>query len=242
MKMIESIRLLYNARKYRLRVGQSCINYITDNIRPGQTVINVGAGNGGSLYYILRQTGADGRLIAFEPETERYRNIIRYKKSLDWHNVIPEHLAPSDEDGVALLYIPDGNKPADYLTRGGGNDLRLQKGNYAIEGVYAETLDAYCYRNNIKPDFIKIEACGNEADVLEGAVGVLKKYRPRILLFADTQVLDAKRFQEITELMSWLRYTGYFLKETQKIPLDHFSHGNLRSGADGAPLYNLVFE
>lgn len=242
MKMIETIRLLYNARKYKMRVGQHCIDYMTENIRPGQTIIDVGAGNAGSLYYLLRQTGAAGKLIVFEPQTERYRNIIRFKKKLNWHNVTPEHLAVSDEDGVLLLQIPVANRSVDSLVRVRILSLPLAPETYFIEGVNAETLDAYCQRKAIRPDFIKIGTGGNEADVLEGAVNLLKKYKPRILLFLDTQVIAPKGIEDISALMSWLRYTGYYLNGTQKIPLEKRSISDVLKENNGNPCCNFVFE
>lgn len=223
MKIIENIRLLHRASWYRYSAGKSSITYINSSVKEGQTVMDVGANKAGYLYFLLKQIGSTGKAIAFEPQTTLYRYISQMKDLFGWNNLTIEHLVVSDEDGVAILYIPSGKTKSKLHYGATILDHKLRPDEFTIEGVNSETLDAYCEKNKLRPDFIKINVEGNELKVLEGGIDTLKACRPKLLVEIDTRYIGEAMVQETFRFMNWIRYKGYFLQGINKIPLHLFS-------------------
>lgn len=223
MKIIENIRLLHRASWYRYSAAKSSITYINSSVKEGQTVMDVGANKAGYLYFLLKQIGSTGKAIAFEPQTTLYRYISQMKDLFGWNNLTIEHLVVSDEDGVAILYIPSGKTKSKLHYGATILDHKLRPDEFTIEGVNSETLDAYCEKNKLRPDFIKINVEGNELKVLEGGIDTLKACRPKLLVEIDTRYIGEAMVQETFRFMNWIRYKGYFLQGINKIPLHLFS-------------------
>ncbi len=174
MKFIEHIKLLHRANKYKNKEDKGGIRYILNTIKTGQTAFDIGAHKGGYLYFMLKQVGTNGKLFAFEPQLILYTYLIKIKTLFNWNNVIVEHLALSDVDGNATLYIPINksrpSSPASTIIK------PPERKNIRSEEIVAtETLDRYCQRNNIKPHFLKIDTEGNELKILKGGCSNTKK-------------------------------------------------------------------
>jgi FkbM family methyltransferase len=243
MKIIENIRLLHRANMFRHKEGKGSVAYINSAVKQGQTVIDVGANKAGYLYYLLKQIGSTGKAIAFEPQTSLYRYITHIKELFGWNNLTVEHLVVSDEDGVAILYIPSGKTKNKFQTGATVIDHKLKPEEFTIEGVNSETLDAYCDKKKIRPDFIKIDVEGNELRVLEGAIDMLKECRPKLLVEIDSRHIGEMMVQETFRFMNWIRYKGYFLQGLERIPLHLFSfekHQNINDPDNYCN--NFVFE
>jgi FkbM family methyltransferase len=243
MKLIENIKLLHRAGRYKYLNDKGGIAYITSNVREGQTVMDIGANKAGYLYFLLKQIGEKGKAIAFEPQTNLFQYITKIKKLFDWSNLTVEHLAVSDEDGVAILYIP-GDKAANHSTMGATISRHtLRQELLTTEGVNSETLDMYCDKNKIVPDFIKIDVEGNELKVLEGGLETLKQYRPKILMEIDARYVGEEMAEETFRFMHWLKYKGYFLHGAKRLPLHQFSFTKYQNTQDMDHYCNtFVFE
>ncbi|MDD5571301.1 MAG: FkbM family methyltransferase [Bacteroidales bacterium] len=243
MKFIESIKLQKRARKYKNKDDKGGIAYITSVITKGQTALDIGAHKAGYLYFMLRQVGGKGMVFAFEPQSKLYNYIIKIKELFSWNNVIVENLALSDTAGTATLYIP-ANKVSKASSPGATIvEQKEHKEIGATEIAATETLDSYCSRHNIKPDFLKIDVEGNELKIFLGGVETLKKYKPKILVEIEARHVGQEKVLETFRFMESLGYKGNFIHGLNYMPISSFSFdkfqntGNMKNYCN-----NFIFE
>ncbi len=147
-------------------------------LRPGMTVLDIGAHHG--LYTLLtsKRVGRRGRVIAFEPsprECQRLEKHLRYNRC---SNVHVEACAVGDEPGEADLFLVEGFQ--DWC-----NSLRPPAVDEPTKRVRVQVRrldDALAELGVGKTDFIKLDVEGAELAVLQGAMRLLHgESRPAIL-------------------------------------------------------------
>lgn len=144
-------------------------------VKPGATVIDVGAHEGLHLARLAELAGPKGRAIGFEPLPSYAAGLrARFAGSA---NVEVRQLALAAEPGTATFY---------HVRNGAGESgLRHRKiynaGTPEIEELKVEvdTLDRQCGELN-RVDFIKIDVEGAEIDCLKGGTELLARHRPFI--------------------------------------------------------------
>lgn len=156
-------------------------------VRPGDTVVDVGANIG---YYTLKLSelvGKNGRVFAFEPEPENYqlleRNVARRK--CDNVTLVPKAIASSA--GTRKLFLSSFN-PGDHRMYDSGD------GRQSVE-IQTVRLDEY-FQNIPGPiDFIKIDVQGAEGGVIESLGDLLENPRtPRLLIMTEFWPFGLLRF------------------------------------------------
>lgn len=133
-------------------------------LRPGETVVDIGAGGGEETLWLSRSVGPEGRVIAIEAHPRTFRCLKKTVERNGLHNVIPVHCAVADREGV--LIIEDGD--VSHLS----NRVRRDGQGVKVESV---TLDQLAARLGVsRMDAIKINIEGAEVLALEGAPAALK--------------------------------------------------------------------
>ncbi|HEX2079709.1 MAG TPA: FkbM family methyltransferase [Longimicrobium sp.] len=139
------------------------------HIRPGATVLDVGAHVG---YYTLLAAvlaGESGRVHAFEPNPQNADFLRRHVRINALGNVRVEQAAVSDQAGTARFDFGTGSGTG-HLAAGGALEVRTIR------------LDDYCAEHALAPAAVKIDVEGAEVSVLEGARQMLERHRPVIFL------------------------------------------------------------
>lgn len=163
------------------------IAWLRQVVRPGMTVIDVGANVGQMTLEMAALVGPQGRVIAIEPSAgnlEYLRQHVDGNGFRDRVDVI--QAACSNEDGGEVtLFVgsPDGVSSvgsghnivgADRITKQSAH-LRVQEAR-----VPRVAIDELCHRLGIGPAVIKIDVEGAELLVIEGATDTLIRNRPRV--------------------------------------------------------------
>jgi FkbM family methyltransferase len=170
------------------------IEFFKQVVRPGMTVVDVGANIGAHTVYFSKAVGARGRVFAFEPQRVLHQILCGNIALNACTNVTAVHAGLGAESGsVAVPAI-------DYALGGnfGGMALGERKSG---EPVPLHTLDSYSL---VSCDFVKIDVEGMERDVLEGAKSVLAEHRP--ILYVEND-----RVEKSEGLIGWLMTNGYRL-------------------------------
>jgi len=137
------------------------IKFIRRLLKPGQNAIDIGANHGVYTLTMAQAVGPTGRVWAFEPASATAQLLAESIVVNGFAQVVLERSALSNASGTAQLSLND-NSEFNALVQG-------TPSTNASETVRRVTLDE-CLRNHHwqKIDFIKIDAEGEEANILKG--------------------------------------------------------------------------
>lgn len=172
-------------------------------LRPGMTVLDVGAHVGAYSLVAAKLVGPSGQVWAIEPQPELAEAIQRNAmlNGMTWLHVAV--CALGVETGVAAFR-------AEPRTKGGGI---VSAGAGTFE-VPVATLDDFCARH-ARPAFIKLDAAGHELAVLQGGANILSAAdAPDLIVkFYHRDELRRRYGIEGDEQRAWLVRRGYHLHE-----------------------------
>ena len=131
-------------------------------IRPGMTVVDVGANIGIYTRFFSGLAAASGRVHAFEPAPSNYKRL--QENTEHFANVSLEQAAVGDRSGTIRLFVSE-ELNVDHRTFDSGD------GRKGID-VPVVSLDEY-FTAGHRVDLIKIDVQGYELSVLQGAKRVL---------------------------------------------------------------------
>ncbi len=173
-------------------------------IRPGQTIVDVGANLG--LYTVLlsRLVGPTGRVISFEPDPELFGLLQKSCERNGCANVKAHN--------VALGSRPARMPMRRMILNSGDNTLGSQgsglfRSEVMIEVARLDDLDA-----NLRPDLIKIDVQGWEFEVLRGMQRILAD-NPKAEIHFEYWPGGLQRAGDSPEAFTtWLSSQGYRLR------------------------------
>lgn len=176
------------------------VNLFRALAQKSHTIFDIGANTG--LYSIVSKlSNPRARVVAFEPYGP---NIERLQRNADLNGL-------KDQIEVVQLAVGDENNKTDFAIPGDGGisdvlsadiDFTEQfsenEGDYKTVQVRQMTLDAYVAQmESPGVELMKIDVENYELSVFKGALQVLKKFRPVILveLFVDRERIEFFRDQ-----------------------------------------------
>lgn len=244
--MLQRIKYLYRAWRYRYKVDPAEIRYIRANLSRGDTVIDIGAHKGAYSYWMQRAVGKEGKVIAFEPQGKLYDYLSHTFRMMGYDYVRLEHKGLSSQPGIADFYIPEtasGSSPGARI-----NSIKEPDRQVRTESIAITTLDEYAQQHHLQPAFIKMDVEGHEWDVIKGGKNILNTYHPTILMECENRHLSGRAVSDVIQLMEDLGYEGRFFLNGKLIPVAQFDASIHQKQVDGsfweAPGYvnNFVFE
>jgi len=136
-------------------------------IRPGDTVLDIGANIGYYTLLFAKLVGERGRVFAFEPEPENFKLLKKNVALSGYHNVVLIPKAASNTTGTARLYLSDVNK----------GDHRLSNSGERRESIAISTvqLDDELGNYDRPVRLIKMDIQGHEAAALQGMLQLLSR-------------------------------------------------------------------
>jgi FkbM family methyltransferase len=148
------------------------------SIKPGMTVIDVGANVGVYTFSAALKVGSEGCVLAVEPFSGCVRCLEETCRinQLSWVKVCAG--AASNHDGIAKLALHTANELNEIID----TDAPVENSSGTFEEVPCFALDSLIEQENItQVDFLKIDAEGHEIKVLEGSKRIIKDFAPTIL-------------------------------------------------------------
>lgn len=153
------------------------IELFRKTLRPGMTVIDIGANIG--LYTIIaaRLVGPTGRIFAYEPEDENFEILKKNIAINNLSNVTPIKIALADMIGETQLYLDDNNK--------GHHSFAQNIQSKKIIRIQTDTLDNSLQSHKIsKADIIKMDIEGAEGLALRGMEKTIAQ-NPKLIMFTE---------------------------------------------------------
>jgi FkbM family methyltransferase len=166
-------------------------------IRPGDTVVDIGAHIGVFAVWAARQA-RNGRVIAYEPSRGNFTLLVENAGLNRAENLVPVNRAVFDPPGQYAFYQPGGH---------GSMGSVMQEASARKEMVDAVTLDDIFTNHGIdRIDFLKLDAEGAEYPVLFNASpDALKRIRQLVL---EYHVFEGSPWKP-EELIAHLRRHGF---------------------------------
>ena len=149
---------------------------ITRLVRPGDTVIDIGANIGYYTLIFARLVGDRGRVVAFEPDPDNFDLLARNVAANGYENVTLVRGAVAARAGMLRLYRSATND-GDHRTY----DVRDGRTSVEVEAV---RLDEYWTADRGTVDLIKMDIQGAEGAALEGMEQVLAR-NPEVKLLTE---------------------------------------------------------
>ncbi len=181
----------------RLDIAEGQIEFYRKHIPIGGTVIDSGASIGDHTLTYAKLVGPTGRVLAIEPEELSFEAL---KLNFDrWQNVVCVRAALSDTDDYVNMHR-EANVGGSHVSEHGSNVrcIRLDE--------YLTSLTA-CH-------LIHLDVEGFEVRALNGAWGIIKQFRPAIVLEINHAALAKYGYSE-QSIVTLLHTFGYDMKEIE---------------------------
>ncbi|MBW8813338.1 MAG: FkbM family methyltransferase [Caulobacterales bacterium] len=192
--------------------------YIADLLSGAPVCLHVGASDGRHSY-VMTQVAPKARIWAFEPSAFAFEVL---RTCMAWHGltkqVTPIHAAVADKPGELLLVTPkktSGRMGRAYAyvaeTRpNGAARPDLEDTGMEVQPTPVVTLDAFCAERGVeRVDFIRMDIEGAELKALTGALTILDRDRPHVLLEIHPDMLQARFGASGEAVLELFRTLGY---------------------------------
>ena len=166
-------------------------NMILRYLKPAMTFCDVGVHFGFFSLLASAIVGGKGRVYSFEPTPETYSVLLKNTKEKT--NIITNNIALFSSKTI----LPFNNYGLRYSAYNSFSQARLD--DNILKKVVPQritvntiTLDEYTENNNIKLDFVKIDAESAEYEILKGMKKILSKRRPIVTIETGDFIKSSK--------------------------------------------------
>jgi len=151
------------------------IALVSQYLKPGMIVMDVGANFGYYAIQMSKLVGPNGTVHAFEPSSRFRQRLNEHIQLNHCENIIVNNFGLSNAAKVLQLQESDDTATLRWWYES-ASPIRQ-------ENIQLKTLDSYVKERKINHvDFIKVDIDGHEPKFVAGATKVLKRLRPAILI------------------------------------------------------------
>jgi FkbM family methyltransferase len=189
------------------------LDWFSQNVKPGQTWLDIGAHYGYTAIALSRLVGKSGRVIAFEPmlSTAGYLTKTRRLNNYPQLMVVPYGLAAPET--LELISLPVIRGMADSTIERNPKD---KAHSVLLEMIMIARFDwlwpRICGTDN-RIDGVKIDVQGMEIEVLAGMIETLKSHCPKL-------VVEFHRGTDRERLLYTIESVGYARQATPIEPVE----------------------
>ena len=195
-------------------------------VKPGDTVVDIGANIGLYTVYLSKAVGENGRVLAFEPDPDNLLLLNENIRLNHCDNIIVFPLALGASASTQRLYLCDENKGyqsfADLAQSGKSIEIEVKKASDFIDNYY--------------PTIVKIDVEGAEPLVWKGM-----KYKPPYLLFEFVPAQIRALGNDPLTFLKTLVTEGYSLQRVENSQLISVTPETMTELAEGTGKdYNII--
>lgn len=164
-KLYQPIYFFWKGRK-----DSKKIKFLNDYIKPGMTVVDVGANIGFYSVLLSKMVGEKGSVHCFEPDNNNFKHLV--SNTGKYKNIFANKSAVSDKSGKIKFYHCDIN--VDHQTYDNGEGR-------AFTEIDCVSLDDY-FKNGQTVDLLKTDTQGFDYFVISGMKEIIKKSKNFVLI------------------------------------------------------------
>jgi FkbM family methyltransferase len=180
-----------------------CIRFLSRSLRPGDTLLDVGANIGLFTVEGARLVGQEGHVIAIEAMPQM-ADLVRSQVAINgFKNVQVVPAAVGDQDGTATLTRPRDANAGMFTLGNVDGEERFDVPVRRIDDILAGRAIS----------FIKMDIEGSEYRALLGAEQTLRRFHPTILVELNESALNGcgTSSKAVKTLLAGFGYTGRIL-------------------------------
>ncbi|HSX12820.1 MAG TPA: FkbM family methyltransferase [Chlamydiales bacterium] len=169
---------------------------------------DIGSNWGHHSLYVASKPGFKGKIVAFEPVPETFQDLVSVVNQTGLSSMIHcQKIALSNKPGTQRISFPDSISSGSAKLDPNGNGALV-----TVNSLDHLSLDA-------DPDVIKLDAEGEESNILQGARTLLKRCKPMIIFESFRDVgnpsWSLERFRVLEELGYIFFQAVFLLNENQ---------------------------
>jgi FkbM family methyltransferase len=194
--------------------------------RPGDTIVDLGAGLGGEACLFSRLVGASGRVVSIEAHPRTFAGLLKTIALNGLTNVVPVQCAVVGEPGPVLI----GDDPVDHVLN------RLTTDAAGAVAVTGRRLDEILRSLGVvRVDLLKMNIEGAELEVLASSRDVLATVDNLVVschdFLADGPGPDWRRtFDRVTDLLTSAGYSLRTRPSDSRPWIRYYVYASRRSG------------
>jgi len=191
MNLLGQVRALHRAWRFRLNSERFGISFLFNRDLKGKTAVDAGANWGIYSYWMHSRVGAEGHVIAFEPQPELSAHLRELRDSFRLRRLEIAEMGLSSQIDELTLRRPKAH------WGGATFESESEDSNYYdLIKAKVTTLDTYFENHPARPiSFIKCDVEGHEHHVFRGGQNILLEDRPDLLFECyDAENPDCKEF------------------------------------------------
>lgn len=179
-------------------------------VRPGDTVLDIGANIGYFTAILAECVGSSGAVHAVEALAPLYELIKKSQSHNRWSNVHAYNCALGDKNDSVFFLVNSINPGGSCIISAGEAAVKMKVRPQSVINVQTETLDELLLKQASleRVDYIKMDVEGAEDAVLRGAQKLIAQFKPKMSIeFSPTRY----RMQGIdpVDVLQRLKDIGY---------------------------------
>jgi FkbM family methyltransferase len=190
---------------------QQVTDYLISNVKPSETIIEIGANVGYYTTLLAKLVGAGGRIYSYEANKDVYDLANLSLKMNELSKIVTiKNIAISDRKGVVeFSYLEPSAEANDIVNIGGGHistENSICSGE-KVKRVKAISLDEDL--NDIKNvDWLRMDIEGSEILALKGAKRIIKS-SPNLKIVMEWAPRMLKNYGNVSELIDEMHKYGF---------------------------------
>jgi FkbM family methyltransferase len=206
-------------------------------IKPGHTVLDIGANVGSHTLPLAKLVGTSGRVVAFEPTAYAYGKLVA---NIELNQIFKQCIIPVQAMVVACSQAK--LEPALFSSWPLENrsDLHEEHKGRLMDtsGASVITIDDAVDRLMLsKIDFLKIDVDGYEYEVLKGGLRTLKIHKPSIIMEFAPYLIKFEEFRGMVELLLGLGYQFHDANTLKQLPGNAYALNTMIPGGSSLNIY-----
>jgi len=207
-----------NPFAYSIEFPLAKVEFFKQFIEEGTLAIDIGANTGDTGVPMALAAGAQGAVIALEPNPKTFK-ILKKNAELnkDKYKIIPLNFAATAEDGT-FYYT---SSEATFNNGGLSKNKRRFAGKYALKTkIKGLNLENYLRKNEgnmlSKLSCIKVDTEGMDIEIIESITGIIKEFKPAVLFEVHHSLDQSKR----SLLYDFFWENGYHVYQFEEFLID----------------------
>jgi FkbM family methyltransferase len=148
---------------------------VLDNMGLGDVVIDLGANMGWYTHIMSGAVGAQGQVVALEPNRDNFQVLAANKELNSWHNATILNVAAGDQRGTVWLHEPKDINRGDSRIYDAGSSHGAK---YEVPLISVDLLLQDLDLDPRQVKFVKIDCQGAEPRILRGMSACLEAMAP----------------------------------------------------------------